>query len=105
MATIGGPLAHQLPLHNYCSGLVQPSLVMNHHLDLDCQDDGHPILAANISKYNLITNYLIHSRNQKVKLSNKKNMTSSIKILSISLNLSANDLRHFQNIYIYMFNV
>ncbi|CAO1304035.1 unnamed protein product [Diamesa serratosioi] len=50
MAAIGGPLAHQLPLHSYCSGLVQPSLVMNHHLDLDCQDDGHPILAANIKK-------------------------------------------------------
>lgn len=54
MAAIGGPLAHQLPLHSYCSGLVQPSLVMNHHLDLDCQDDGHPILAANISKYKYI---------------------------------------------------
>ncbi|XP_037025370.1 insulin gene enhancer protein ISL-1 isoform X7 [Bradysia coprophila] len=36
MAEIGGPLAHQLPLHNHRGGLVQPSLVMNHHLDLDC---------------------------------------------------------------------
>ncbi|XP_052866747.1 insulin gene enhancer protein isl-1-like [Anopheles cruzii] len=33
MAEIGGPLAHQLPLHNHRGGLVQPSLVMNHHLD------------------------------------------------------------------------
>lgn len=36
MAEIGGPLAHQLPLHNHRGGLVQPSLVMNHHLDMDC---------------------------------------------------------------------
>lgn len=36
MAEIGGPLAHQLPLHNHRGGLVQPSLVMNHHLDLEC---------------------------------------------------------------------
>lgn len=35
MADIGGPLAHQLPLHNHRGGLVQPSLVMNHHLDMD----------------------------------------------------------------------
>ncbi|XP_055702120.1 insulin gene enhancer protein isl-1 [Phlebotomus papatasi] len=41
MAEIGGPLAHQLPLHNHRGGLVQPSLVMNHHLDLDCH--GHDI--------------------------------------------------------------
>ncbi|XP_053695259.1 insulin gene enhancer protein isl-1 [Sabethes cyaneus] len=34
MAEIGGPLAHQLnPLQNHRGGLVQPSLVMNHHLD------------------------------------------------------------------------
>ena len=36
MAEIGGPLAHQLPLHNHRGGLVQPSLVMNHHLDMEC---------------------------------------------------------------------
>lgn len=36
MAELGGPLAHQLPLHNHRGGLVQPSLVMNHHLDMDC---------------------------------------------------------------------
>ncbi|XP_037918411.1 insulin gene enhancer protein isl-1 isoform X2 [Hermetia illucens] len=44
MAEIGGHLAHQLPLHNHNqhqSGLVQPSLVMNHHLDVDCH--GHEI--------------------------------------------------------------
>lgn len=41
MADIGGPLAHQLPLHSHRGGLVQPSLVMNHHLDLDCH--GHDI--------------------------------------------------------------
>ncbi|XP_063700958.1 insulin gene enhancer protein isl-1 [Culicoides brevitarsis] len=36
MAEIGGPLAHQLPLHNHNHrGALQPSLVMNHHLDLD----------------------------------------------------------------------
>lgn len=40
MAEIGGPLAHQLPLHNHRGGLVQPSLVMNHHLDLDCHGGG-----------------------------------------------------------------
>lgn len=36
MADISGPLAHQMPLHNHRGGLVQPSLVMNHHLDMDC---------------------------------------------------------------------
>lgn len=25
----GGPMAHQLPLHNHRGGLVQPSLVIN----------------------------------------------------------------------------
>lgn len=43
MAEIGGPLAHQLPLHNHRGGLVQPSLVMNHHLDLDCHHHGADI--------------------------------------------------------------
>lgn len=47
----GGPLAHQLPLHNHRGGLVQPSLVMNHrHLDMDCHQTGLEIHAANISK-------------------------------------------------------
>ncbi|XP_017860232.1 PREDICTED: insulin gene enhancer protein isl-1 [Drosophila arizonae] len=50
MAEIGGHLAHQLPLHNHNhnhnhshsqTGL-QPSLVMNHHLDLDCH--GHDVI-------------------------------------------------------------
>lgn len=42
MAEIGGPLAaHQLPLHSHRGGLVQPSLVMNHHLEMDCH--GHEI--------------------------------------------------------------
>lgn len=45
MAEIGGPLAHQLHSHR---GLVQPSLVMNHHLDLDCH--GHEI---NLSEFRL----------------------------------------------------
>lgn len=36
MTDISGPLAHQLPLHNHRGGLVQPSLVMNHHLDMGC---------------------------------------------------------------------
>lgn len=36
MTDISGPLAHQLPLHNHRGGLVQPSLVMNHHLDMEC---------------------------------------------------------------------
>lgn len=40
MAELGGPLAHQLPLHNHRGGLVQPSLVMNHHLDMDCHGGG-----------------------------------------------------------------
>lgn len=49
MAVIGGHLAHPTPLQNsYCNGLVQPSLIMNHHID--CQEDVHPILATNISK-------------------------------------------------------
>ncbi|KAL5280069.1 ISL1 family protein [Megaselia abdita] len=44
MAEIGGHLAHQLtPLHNHQSGL-QPSLVMNHHLDLDCH--GHEVMSS-----------------------------------------------------------
>lgn len=36
MTDISGPLAHQLPLHNHRGGLVQPSLVMNPHLDMGC---------------------------------------------------------------------
>ncbi|CRL00814.1 CLUMA_CG014065, isoform A [Clunio marinus] len=48
MAMIGGQLAHPTPLqNNYCNGLVQPSLIMNHHVD--CQEDIHPILATNIT--------------------------------------------------------
>lgn len=43
MTEIGGPMAH---IHSH-RGLVQPSLVMNHHLDLDCH--GHEI---NISECN-----------------------------------------------------
>lgn len=32
----GGPLAHQLPLHNHRGGLVQPSRTLNeHHMDID----------------------------------------------------------------------
>lgn len=47
----GGPMAHQLPLHNHRGGLVQPSLVMNHHhLDMDCHQTGLDIHATNISK-------------------------------------------------------
>lgn len=50
MAVIGAPnMAHPTPQQNsYCNGLVQPSLIMNHHVD--CQEDIHPILATNISK-------------------------------------------------------
>lgn len=36
----GGPMAHQLPLHNHRGGLVQPSLVINQN-NMDyryCQD-------------------------------------------------------------------
>lgn len=48
----GLPLAHQLPLHNHRGGLVQPSLVMNHHhLDIDCHQTGLDIHATNISKW------------------------------------------------------
>lgn len=54
MAEIGGPLAHQLPLHHR-SGLIQPSLVMNHHIDLDCHG-GHEIHATNISEYSFLSN-------------------------------------------------
>lgn len=50
MAVIGGHMAHPTPLQNsYFNGLVQPSLIMNHHLE--CQEDIHPILATNISKW------------------------------------------------------
>lgn len=44
MAEIGGHLAHQLPLHNHNHNQtgLQPSLVMNHHLDLDCH--GHDVI-------------------------------------------------------------
>lgn len=48
MAEIGGHLAHQLPLHNHNQTGLQPSLVMNHHLDLDCH--GHDV----ISKYKFL---------------------------------------------------
>lgn len=43
MAEIGGHLAHQLPLHNHNQTGLQPSLVMNHHLDLDCH--GHDVIS------------------------------------------------------------
>lgn len=45
MAEIGGHLAHQLPLHNHNHNQtgLQPSLVMNHHLDLDCH--GHDVIS------------------------------------------------------------
>uniref|UniRef100_A0A0K8USP8 Insulin gene enhancer protein ISL-1 n=2 Tax=Bactrocera latifrons TaxID=174628 RepID=A0A0K8USP8_BACLA len=43
MAEIGGHLAHQLPnLHNHTQSGLQPSLVMNHHLELDCH--GHDVI-------------------------------------------------------------
>ncbi|XP_026466337.1 insulin gene enhancer protein ISL-1 isoform X1 [Ctenocephalides felis] len=42
MADMGGPLAHQLPLHQHRGGLVQPSLVMNHRLDVELDLDLHP---------------------------------------------------------------
>ena len=53
MAVIGGShLAHPAHLqNNFCNGLVQPSLILNHHVD--CQEDIHPILATNISKLKL----------------------------------------------------
>lgn len=55
MAEIGGPLAHQLPLHNHRGGLVQPSLVMNHRLDLDCHGpDIHPSKLTSLSILYLI---------------------------------------------------
>lgn len=48
MAEIGGPLAHQLnPLQSHRGGLVQPSLVMNHHLD-PLDNGGGTCLAPNI---------------------------------------------------------
>lgn len=51
----GGPMAHQLPLHNHRGGLVQPSLVMNHHhLDMDCHQTGLDIHATNISKFTVM---------------------------------------------------
>lgn len=47
MAELGGPLAHQLPLHNHRGGLVQPSLVMNHHhLDMDCHGSGGSVVGG-----------------------------------------------------------
>lgn len=47
----GRPMAHQLPLHNHRGGLVQPSLVMNHHhIDVNCHQTGLEIHPSNISK-------------------------------------------------------
>ncbi|CRL00810.1 CLUMA_CG014062, isoform A [Clunio marinus] len=48
----GGPMAHQLPLHNHRGGLVQPSLVVNHHhiVDTDCNQIGIDIGTTNIKK-------------------------------------------------------
>lgn len=58
MAVIGGHMAHPTPQQNsYCNGLVQPSLIMNHHVD--CQEDIHPILATNISKCNIFDRKLL----------------------------------------------
>lgn len=54
-------LLHRTPIETNC-GLVTPSIVMNHNID--CHEDIHPILAANISMYiskinplNAIINY------------------------------------------------
>lgn len=52
MTLTGVQMAHQSQQINFCNGLVQPSLVMNHHVE--CQEDNdriHPILATNISKW------------------------------------------------------
>lgn len=59
MAELGGPLAHQLPLHNHRGGLVQPSLVMNHHLDIDCH--GHDIHASEFFSF-----FLKYSHHEKI---------------------------------------
>lgn len=65
MAEIGGPLAHQLPLHNHRGGLVQPSLVMNHHLDLECHGaDIHQSKLRFVSLLYIKTVAMSHCSNQ-----------------------------------------
>lgn len=54
MTDISNPMAHQLSLHNHRSGLIQPSLVMNHHLDMDCHSTD-----IRISKLKFWYNYSI----------------------------------------------
>lgn len=49
MTDISNPMAHQLPLHNHRSGLIQPSLVMNHHLEMDCHTND-----TRISKWKIL---------------------------------------------------
>ncbi|KAL7045358.1 hypothetical protein ACKWTF_002212 [Chironomus riparius] len=46
----GGPMAHhqQLSMHHHRG--IQPSLVMNHHVDIDCHQTGIEIHPANIKK-------------------------------------------------------
>lgn len=59
MTDISNPMAHQLPLHNHRGGLVQPSLVMNHHLDMDMECHGTDI---RISKLDFdVQFYRIHN--------------------------------------------
>jgi hypothetical protein len=57
----GGPMAHhqQLSMHHHRG--IQPSLVMNHHVDIDCHQTGLEIHPANISKLKIISSYYFNS--------------------------------------------
>lgn len=61
MTDISGPLAHQMPLHNHRGGLVQPSLVMNHHLDMECHGADIRISKFNLNHLLLICNSNVSS--------------------------------------------
>ncbi|XP_034666384.1 insulin gene enhancer protein isl-1 isoform X2 [Drosophila subobscura] len=71
MAEIGGHLAHQLPLHNHNHNQtgLQPSLVMNHHLDLDCH--GHDVISGSKEKLRKSSSegIILHTLNEKQRLS------------------------------------
>lgn len=60
MTDISGPLAHQLPLHNHRGGLVQPSLVMNHH-HMECH--GNDIRISKSSSLRLRSFFSILKQN------------------------------------------
>lgn len=61
MTDISGPLSHQLPLHNHRGGLVQTSLVMNHHLDMECHGSDSRMGMSKFSKNHFILLFVVRS--------------------------------------------